>query len=91
MINLRYLKCTYGKGMFDDEYLINFNSPGQKWCLVDRKDVTPIDETKGYVKCRLVTKEKKEAIIWINDFGDHRPSPFRVNMSDLISRIKVAA
>ena len=39
------------------------------------------------VKCRLLSLKEKEAIIGINDTGNHRLSAFRVKTSDLISKI----
>jgi len=86
----RYLKCTYGKGLFKEEYLINFNSANQNWCSVNKTDIIPLDEKNGYVKCQLASKQEREAIIVINDVGDHRQSSFRVNISDLVLKAKAA-
>ena len=41
-------------------------------------------------KSEIVTSKTKEAIIVINDVGDHRQSSFRVNISDLVLKAKAA-
>lgn len=86
----KYLKCLYAKGMFDDEYLVHFNSGNQSWCLVNREDIIKIDWQKGYVKCHPYAKEGEEICVLINDVGDHRLSPFRVKEIDLVSKAKAA-
>ncbi len=86
---IRYLKCTYTKGMGPKEYIINFSCPTQNWCYVRQEDVVPSNEKKkqGYVKCVLRSLEKNKAVVWINDTADHRPSPFKVPLTDLVSKL----
>lgn len=83
-----YLKCTYEPGLFNHEYMIHFDSTDQRWCWINQKDIIPLDETKGYVRCKLASEDDKESLVWINDSGDQRVSPFRVKTSDLVFKIK---
>jgi len=89
-MNTRYLSCNYDLGAHDKEYFIKFNATNQNWCFVNRKDVTPTNEKNkmGYVKCWLIHQEKNDALIQINDTGDHRLSSFKVSAKDLVSKIR---
>ncbi len=84
-MKVKYLKCTYTK-ISEGEYGVNFNARNQNWCFVNRADVLSSKNNQGYVKCLLAEDLEREAIVWINDLGDHRPSPFRVSKADLIDR-----
>jgi hypothetical protein len=78
--------------MFNREYFIKFNTTGsQNWCFVNRTDVTPTNEKDkiGYVKCWLIHKyANNNALVQINDTGDHRLSSFKVSTKDLVSKIE---
>jgi len=82
-----YLKCQYKKGLWEGEYLINFNATNQRHCNVNKNDVL-VFNNQSYVKCSLVEEFKAEAIVWINDVGDQRVSAFRVPRSDLMDRLE---
>lgn len=83
----RYLKCDYDEGLFTDEHTVKFNSSPQNWCFVNKADVILAGSKKGFVKCYLIAEIGEEAIVRINDVGDHRPSSFRVKALDLVARI----
>ena len=40
----RYLKCTYGKGLFSNEYAINFDCEKQNWCFINKTDLIMISD-----------------------------------------------
>ena len=48
-MDLKYVKCLYGKGVFSNEYGINIVSELSNWCWVNCEDVIPADDKNGYV------------------------------------------
>ena len=90
-MEVKYLKCTYSQGLFKGEYIVHFNSMHQKWCNVNKSDVTRMGRTSGFVKCFPYAEAGADVCVWINDVGDHRLSPFRVPRADLVDKVKKAA
>jgi hypothetical protein len=61
--NRVYLKCNYSKGMFSDEYFVNFKGSEYPYSdlggvFVMKRNVVPEDESSGLVKAVVVRRDE---------------------------------
>mgnify|MGYP001565447762 CR=1 FL=1 len=58
-----YLKCIYSEGIYDDEYIVSFNSSGRNWCFVRRKDVIVSNEREGLVRIIIYSEGTQASLV----------------------------
>ena len=81
-----YLKCNYSKGLFSNEYIINFESnEGIVEVRINKTDLIPLKGEKGLVNLRYAHCFEDDFFqVGINDLGELKVSSFLVSIDNLV-------